>query len=203
MVFGLVELRQHRRDHAAHDTVGGFQHGDVNPGLAAGGGDFQSDVPAADDDGATTGMHLPPQPVDVRRGPEVVDAGQLGAGHRQQLRLAAGGQQQLLVLEVRPVRDLDAMRGAVEADRRETQPQVHGMLRVVVGVTDQQTILLEGARQIFLGQRRTLIGQHAFIAYQRERTGVTTLAQSLDRLRGGLAGSDNEDGTEHAVEPYI
>ena len=77
------------------------------------------------------------------------------------------------------------------------------MLRVVIRMPDQQPVLLEGARQIFLGQRRTLIGQHVLIAYQRERAGVTALAQSLDRLRGGLAGSDDEDGNEHAVEPYI
>ena len=139
-VLGLVELRHHGRDHAVHDAVGRFEHGHVEPRFAAGGGHLEADVAAADDDRAPPGAQLGAQPVDVRRRAQVVHAGQFGAGHRQQARLAAGGQQQLVVFDVRPVGDLHALRRAIEAHGREPQPQVDGVLGVVGGVADQQPI---------------------------------------------------------------
>ena len=46
--------------------------------------------------------------------------------------------------------------------------------------------------QELLRQRRTLIGQQCLVADQRDRPGVTALAQGLDCLRGGLSGADDD-----------
>ena len=124
-VLGLIEPRHHGRDHPAHHAVGGLQHGDVESGFAAGGRHFEADVATADDHGAPPGRELGAQPVDVGDAAQVVHAGELGARHRQQARMAAGGQQQPVVLHGAAVGDLDAararsMRTAAKPSRMST-----------------------------------------------------------------------------------
>ena len=70
------------------------------------------------------------------------------------------------------------------------------MFGVVSGMADQQAIASSCPPGI-LRQRRTLIGQQVFVADQRERPGVTALAQGLDGLRGSLSRADDEDRSEH------
>ena len=89
------------RHHAVHHAVGGFEHGHLEAGLAAGGRDLEADVSAADDDRAPSGRELGAQPVHVGDAAQVVHAGELGTRQRQQARMTAGGQQQPVVFDAR------------------------------------------------------------------------------------------------------
>ena len=64
------------------------------------------------------------------------------------------------------------------------------MLRVVGRVPEQQAVAIERSGQVLFRQGRALIGQQSFIADERDRAGVTALAERLDRLRRSLPGAD-------------
>ena len=51
-MLGFIESRDLRRHHPFHHAVGGLEDDHLQARLAAGGRDFEADVPATDDDRA-------------------------------------------------------------------------------------------------------------------------------------------------------
>jgi hypothetical protein len=101
------------------------------------------------------------------------------------------------------VRSIDALHAALRAvDARDREPQAHvdGLLRVVVGVPDEQPVALQRTGQEFLGQRGPLVGQQAFVPDQRDGSAVSAPTQRLDRLASRLA-STHDHHLVHPIAP--
>ena len=86
----------------------------------------------------------------------------------------------------------DLPRVPVDADRAGAGADVDTVLGVPAGIVDLQLAGL--ALQVGLGQRGPLVRQLRLVADQRDRFGVSALAQGLDRVRGGKARAD-QDGS--------
>jgi hypothetical protein len=115
----------------------------------------------------------------------------------QEARPAPGRDQQAVVLDRCAIRDLDPVPLAIDAHRGEAESQVDSVREVMVRVTDEQSIAVESARQVFLRKRWALVGQQIFVANQRDRPGVATPAQRFDGLRGSLSGPDDDHPRIH------
>jgi hypothetical protein len=199
-MFRLVELRDHRRNHAAHHAIRAFENRHLEPRFAARSGHFEADVAATDDDCASPAHELDAQTIDVGDAAQGVHAGELGTGQRQDTRMAAGGQQQPVILGCAAIGDFDAATGPVDPGRRKPQPKLHGMFGIVGGVTDQQPVALERAGEEFLGQWWALIGEQRLVAHYRDGSCVATLTQGFHRLRGSLSSADYDDSLMGHIE---
>jgi len=149
-MLALIELRDDRGHHPVHHPIRGFEDGDLEPRLAAGGRDFEADVSATDDHGAPSRRELAPQSIHVGDPAQVMDAGEFRSRQRQAARVTADGQQQPVVLDRAAVGDLDAASLTVDTHCRKPEPHVHGVIRVVRGMPDEQPVALERSREEFL-----------------------------------------------------
>ena len=97
------------------------------------------------------------QAVGVADVAEVVDAGQVGAGHGQPSRRRAGGEQELVVGQ--PLAALQDHLGGGRVDRRHQGrgPQLDALFGVEALVVDEELDGLFVAPQVPLGQRGTLV----------------------------------------------
>ncbi len=198
-MLGLVVARHGLADDAAHDAVGHLQHRDIHAELAAGRGDLEADVAAADDHGAMPGPRLLAQLVGIVQRLQVVDAGESGARQADAPRPAAGRQHQRVVAQVRAVVQRDAARGPVDVRRAATKPQVHAMFGIERRVPDEQAVPLECTREVLLGQRRALVGQVGLITDDGQRPAVAALPERIDELGGRLSGSEDHYAAAHGA----
>src|SRR5262245_2626224 len=74
------------------------------------------------------------------------------------------------------------------------------MLRIEMSGPDQQSLLFERTRKIFLRQRRALIGQMGLRPDECQRTLESLPPQGIDGLRGRLTSADDEDAVAHGPE---
>ena len=74
-VFLLIELGYLFRHHAAHDAVKHLDDSDIEAELGSHGGNFQANVPWADNDKASARPELFPNRVDVPDRSKVMNAG--------------------------------------------------------------------------------------------------------------------------------
>ena len=75
------------------------------------------------------------------------------------------------------------------------RPELHVdlVLLVELGAAQQQPFAFQFAGQVFLGQRRTVVGQVRFVADQDDASGVPLATQRIDRLHRRVARTDNHD----------
>src|ERR1700691_5411268 len=71
------------------------------------------------------------------------------------------------------------------------------MLMVKGPMAKWQAVGRQLSGEVFLGQRRPLIGQFRLVADQHEPAGISLAAQGVDRLSACLAGADDHDGGSH------
>ena len=100
-MLGFIESRNLWCYDPFHHTVGGLEHDHIQARFAAGGRDFEADIPATDDDRAPPGREFGAQPIHIRDGSQVVHAGEFSSRERQQAGMSARGQQQRVVLDAR------------------------------------------------------------------------------------------------------
>jgi hypothetical protein len=103
---------------------------------------------------------------------------------------------------MRTVRDVDTAPAPIDAHSGKAQPQIHGVIQVMLGMADDQAIARQGARQEFLRQRRPLVRQHRFISDQGDGALVPSPAQGFDCLTGGLAATDDHHLLLHSRDTY-
>src|ERR1700722_2246773 len=73
------------------------------------------------------------------------------------------------------------------------------MFVVEGAVPEHQAIGRHFAGQVFLRQRRPLVGQLRFVADQHQTAAKTFPPEGVDRLCAGLAAAYDEDGGDHCI----
>ncbi len=66
-------------------------------------------------------------------------------------------------------------------------------------MAEQEAIRRHAAGQVFLGERRPLVGQLRFVADQYQTAGKAFPTQGVDGLCAGLAAAYDEDGGVHGI----
>ena len=111
-----VQVREHRgelrAEHAEQRQRVAHEDAHLAAGRTGGGGDLETDPPAADDHDALAGRQQRAQAVAVVEGPQVDDTVEVGAGHVEPARLRAGREDE--VVPARP--------GARSRRRRRVRP---------------------------------------------------------------------------------
>ena len=110
-------VRDLRRDDAAHQPVGGFQHRHRLAGEARGAGDLQPDEAAADDHDVVGGMERGAQAARILGMAQREDAVEIDAIDRRQARRGAGGKRQPVEGNARAVREHHRRAGPVDSTR--------------------------------------------------------------------------------------
>ncbi len=170
LVQGAKVIGSFRRGHALQDTLGHFQHGDVEVELARDRGRLQADIAAADDQQAAPGAKLLRHAIDVAdaaQGEYAVERAADGIG--QGARARAGGEQQLVVFDRLAGAGDDLPMGAVDGFDAGIEAQRDVVLLVPFQRTNEQALALEITEQVLLRQRRALVGGMRFLADQQQR----------------------------------
>jgi len=85
----------------------------------------------------------------------------------------------------------DAAPQPIDAQHGKAQAQNDTMFRIVGRVPEEQAVTVERSGQILLRQGRALVRQRSLIADERDRAGVTALAERLHGLCRSLPGADD------------
>ncbi len=154
---------------------------------------LQPDPPAADhhDPGVRGEGVLDPGV--VVEGAQVQHGVEVGPGHGQPARGAAGRQQEAVVAEPSTVVGHHLVRVAVQRPDRGPQPQVDLVLGVPAVLVHEDLLVGRGAEQVLLRQRRSLVGAVRLGTDQRDGAVEALVTQRLRRLGPGQSGSDDDD----------
>ena len=123
------------------------------------------------------------------------------ARHLEPPRPAADAQQQVVVGELAAVVEPDAPRAAVDGRHAHAEPRLDAVLLVEVRAAQPQPLALELAGEVFLRQRRAVVGQVGLVAHQHDRARVALAAQRVDGLHRRVARADDDDPLCHCVDP--
>jgi hypothetical protein len=146
-------------------------------------------------------LELGRHPVDVGEPPHRIDAFQRAAHHRrQEPRLGARGQRQLVVVHCFLAQP-DATRRRLDPRHLRAQPQVDPVLAVERLRPQEQPLHRHLTQQVFLRQRRALVGRHRLFADQRHRPLVPQRAQLRHQRRPRLPGANHHDSRHCAAFP--
>lgn len=165
---------------------------DLHPQLAGRGRDFETHIAAADDGQAAGGLQVAPQRLRVFHGAQVGDAGPLTPGQCQPARCGACGNDQLVIVQCRPVVQRYLLRARLYGHGAHAQAQGNGLVGIGAGGPQQQIIRAHGLLQPGLGQRWALVGRQVFAADQGDGTRVAVLAQQGGQGAAGMPGADDD-----------
>ena len=169
-----------------------LEDGDLGARVARRGGDLETDPAAADDHDARAVARTVAQAVGVVEGAQ--GERRVGARDGEAARARPGGEQQLVVAERVPSASVDLVRARVDRDDRGMpRAQVDVVLGVPVVGMHERLVEFGLALQVVLGQRRPLVGQVGLGAEERDAAGEALVAQRLDGLGAGQAGSDDDE----------
>ena len=193
--------RDFRRDDAAHQPVGGFEHRHRLAEQARRAGDLQPDEAAADDHDIAGGMERIAQRARIVGMAEREDAVEVDALDRRQARRRAGGERQrdrrrMALPSVRttaePARSMDADLGA--------EAEIDGVLGVEGFGPERQEVV----RRILeerLGERRPLIGHVALGGDQRQRAVIAVAPEARRDLRSAVPAADDDNALPAHANP--
>src|SRR5450631_147536 len=198
-VFVCEILRHVRCDDAVHHPVRHLQNGDRAAQVTGGGGGFETDVAAADDDSARAWLEARLNHQHVRHAAQIVHSGQVGPGTRQLAGPGAETQEQAVVDDFLAARQNDTAGGRIQAGGSDTQLEFDMVLVVKRLMSKRQTVCRQLTGQELLGQRRPLIRQVRLVAHQYEATLETFAPQGVDGLRTGVATAYDEDRADDAA----
>ena len=165
-----VVLEEKGRDLWACDpgkgSRGGLDHGDIQAKASGDGGHLQANIARADDGQARAGADMGADRVDVGGGAQGVDAREVCAGDRQGPGAGACGEDQGVVGDLLAIIGADAFGGAVYGGGGGVEPERDAFMIVGFEIAKQEPVFAPFASQIFLGQRRALIGGEGLFANQ-------------------------------------
>ncbi len=167
-------------EHTEQRLVLHLDHGDLDPCGPGGCGHLETDpAPADDHDPADGGEGVAQSPVVLDRA-QVGDVGAALVGHRQAARGGTGRQQEPVEASRVAVRDHLV---TVEVETGDRRPEVQLNVTIVVpgAVVDLHRLLLRGAEEDALGQRRSLVGQVRLGAEDLDASLVPVAPQLVDR----------------------
>ena len=135
-MLDLVEVRYFRGNDATHDAISHLDHGHIQTELARHRGGFEPDIAGANDDQASSDVHLGTNLLDVIDTPQVVHAPEVATLDRQCPCARAQRQDEFVVANVLAI--LDLQRLVVTIDSRNCRFQSYLDLMVVVEVVSFQ-----------------------------------------------------------------
>ena len=168
------------------------EHGDGFAEVGQHGRRLQPNIAAANDHDVGHARHLGHHPINIGAGTDAMDAGQIVAGAGEAVRAAAGRPDQRAIAERRAVGERDAVRLGIDGDDSPVEQQIDIPFAPEGIGADQDTLEALFARQIFLGQRRALVGRLGFVAKQCDGAGELLLAKHQRRLRAAMPGTHDQ-----------
>jgi hypothetical protein len=185
-----------------HERVAADDVGDLDAAVPEALDPFDAEGAGADDHRALD--HLAGQPVEypagVLHGPHGHDAGQVGARPRREVRVGAGGDQQLVVGQLAPAREQQRVGARVDLGDAGLEP-LDAELRVEVGRDGEELLLAELADQE-VGERGAVVGGLRVVG-QDDDAAVGIGPSNVERSRGpGRAVTDDRvPGGQRALQP--
>ena len=191
-----VEVGEHPGQLGAEDReqrqLGVFEQGDLRARRAGRGGGLQPDPARADDHHPGARLERGFEVVAVVEAAQVVDAAEVGSGHRQSARGGAGGQEQLVVAQPVPVGGDEPVGVPVDRGDRGVDPQVDPVVGVPLGRVHEDRVAVGAALQVGLGQRWPLVGP---VGLGAEQDDVSVESFGAQRLGGfGACQARADDG---------
>ena len=171
-----------------------FDDGHVETALTRRGGKLGPDPAGSDHGHLRAGLEARSQRVAVGERTQVVHSVEAGAGHPDLARLRAGGDQQPVVGGPRIAVDEDPVLGRVDRRDPGRGQQLDVVLLVEALLVHAGLLPRHLAAQVFLGQRRPLVGELVLVSDQHDRAVKALGAQLLGRFRAGQAGTDDHEG---------
>src|SRR4029077_20714653 len=107
--------------------------------------------------------------------------------------MAAGREHQGVVRQELAVIQAQALLAAFDCGYAATEAHRYLVVSEELLGANVETLALERAGQILLGERRALIRQPGFLPHDSHSSGVAPAAQRIRRLNGGLAAPGNDD----------
>src|SRR5690606_8516469 len=205
-VLRLVEAGQILAGDAGEKAPFLLDHDDPAAPLAKSGGDLEADVAPADHDRlARVGVELGAQPVRVGLVAHRVDAAELRARTRETARIASGRPDQRAVGHGLPARERDGLGGRIDLGDRAAEQQLDPALGPELRRTDQDALERFLAGEVFLRQRRALVGRLAVATDHQHRTPEPLPAERDRRLRAAVSRADDDDirAADHAPAPAV
>ncbi len=190
-----------RRDDAAHQPAGGFQHRHGPAQQPGGRGDLEADEPAADHDD----MLRRRQPLAERPrlcgDAEDMDAGEVHAVDGGDPRAGAGGDAEPVERHHRTVGEADAAGREIDGLDLRGEHQADVVLLVERLGPERQEVV-RGILEVGLGQGRALVGNVALRGDERQCAVIPLSPERGGELRAAVAAADDDDAVlEQGVLP--
>ena len=166
------------------------------PELATGRGHLESDVSATDDCDPSSRDRLT-QLIHILQGPQEVDALETRTGQCRSSRTAPGCEQQRIVRKPRAVIEPHLARAAVDLEYAAPEPHVDAVIGIELRRPDQQALSLQGTGEVFLGERRALIGRLGLLADEADGAIEAAPSKRVHSLCGSLPGAHDHDVPRH------
>ena len=186
-MFALVEARQRLARDARQYAIERLQQHHLLARLGKHRRRFQPDVAATDHHRAFDRGQLGHHAVGIGARADGMDAGEIVPRARQSPRAAAGGPDQFAIADRVARAGRYRLRRRVDADDPRAQPRLDRAFAPEGGGADQQPLERLLARQIFLGERRALVGQIGLVPDHQHRARELQLPQHHRRLRAAMA----------------
>ena len=189
-VLGLEEIGELFPGHAVQDARQGFKQGHMLAQLGQNRSSFQPDIAAADHHNPVCGLEFFHDPVDIGPIAHRMDAVQIVSGTIHRPRIAAGGPDQLAIGDQRAICCRQSMGNWVDRLHLLSQHQFNILFGPERGRSNIDPLKRLFLGQVFLGERRPLIGRFGLIADHCDRTGKAPLPKRHSRLRAAMPGPD-------------
>jgi hypothetical protein len=192
-VLGLKVSGDFGAGHATHCAIGHLKHRRFDAELAARRCRLKANISPADDDKTPRGFEVTANCFDVPQAAQEMHAGQLRPGNSECTRPATCCEHKFVIGEQRAVIEANTLRAALDLGHAPAQMHLDRVLGIKVRRTDEEALLFQCARQVFLRQRRPLVRPGVFVTDERNRPGEALAAQRIDGLHGGLARTDDDN----------
>ena len=184
---------------ALHDAGFRLKHRDIAALGAHRGGDFEPDIPAADDGDATRIVERGPQPPHVLDLSQREDVREVDARQRQRTRPRSGREYQRAVADLRSVAQRKPALPRIDLADRGPEHETHVVIAPEALRAQRKRFRRPAVAEKLLGQGRPLIGKVRLVADHADGAGKSALAQAGGELSRGLAGTDDDNVLVHGV----
>ena len=184
--------RDFRRDDAAHQPVGGFEHSHGLAEEARGRRDFEADEPAADHDHVARRMETRAQDARVVGMAKRADAVEADTLDRRQARTGAGCNHDAVEWQRAAVGETQLTGAAVDGRRFRAEAKIDTVLDVERHRPERQKVVLRILEER-LGERRPLVRHVDLGGHQRQRAVVAIGPEAGGYLRAAVPAADDDD----------